>query len=116
MEWDLGLGGVLLLVGMSLGVGIVAQLAAGRTVTRWLWLIAAAIAFVSGALISEVWFGWATQVELQPNIDGLSFEEVLLGLVVVNAVIVLVARGLARRAGRPHDRPDERPDPRPDGS
>jgi hypothetical protein len=28
--------------------------------------------------ISEVWFGWATQEELQPNIDGRSFAEVLL--------------------------------------
>jgi hypothetical protein len=32
--------------------------------------------------ISEVWYGWAAQEELRPNIDGLSFDEVLLiGLV-----------------------------------
>ncbi len=28
--------------------------------------------------MSEVWFGWATGAELQPNIDGLSFDETLL--------------------------------------
>ena len=50
----------------------------GKATTRWLWLIAAAGYFVGGLFISEVWFGWATQEELQPNIDGLSFDEVLL--------------------------------------
>ena len=26
--------------------------------------------FVLGLLVSEAWFGWATEEELQPNIDG----------------------------------------------
>ena len=97
MQWDLGLQGLGLLVVMSLGFGIVAQLAVGRTTTRWLWLIAAAGYFVGGLLVSEVWFGWATQEELQPNIDGLSFDEVLLLGLVPGIGIVLVTRYVTRR-------------------
>lgn len=44
-----------------------------------------------GLFVSEVWFGWATAVELQPNIDGLSFDEVLITFL-IGGVIVLVAR------------------------
>lgn len=98
MQWDLGLVGVLVLVVMSLGFGAIAQLAAGRATTRWLWLIAAAGYVVGGVFISEVWFGWATQEELQPNIDGLSFDEVLLIGLVPGIVTVLVTRLVTRRA------------------
>lgn len=42
---------------MSLGFGVLAQLIAGKRITRWLWLIASAAAFVGGLLTSEVWFG-----------------------------------------------------------
>jgi hypothetical protein len=76
MQWDLGLRGLGLLVAMSFGFGVIAQLVVGRATTRWLWLLAAAGYFVGGLFTSEVWFGWATQEELQPNIDGLSFDEV----------------------------------------
>ncbi|MGH3330869.1 MAG: hypothetical protein ACRDPJ_06115 [Nocardioidaceae bacterium] len=97
MQWDLGLQGLGLLMTMSLGLGVIAQLVAGRATTRWLWLIAAAAYFVGGLLISEVWFGWATEEDLQPNIDGLSFDEVLLiGLVPVIAA-ALVSRYVSRR-------------------
>jgi hypothetical protein len=99
MRWDLGLQGLGLLVAMSLAFGVVAQLVVGRAVTRWLGLIAAVGYFVVGVFISEVWFGWATQEELQPNIDGLSFDEVLLGLV-PGIVIVLVIRHVTRRNRR----------------
>lgn len=34
--------------------------------------------FAAGLFISEVWFGWADEEDLQPNYDGLSFDEVLL--------------------------------------
>jgi hypothetical protein len=82
MQWDLGLQGLGLLVVMSLGFGVIAQIAAGRLTTRWLWAIAGTTYLVAGLFISEVWFGWATGADLQPNIDGLSFDEVLLiGLV-----------------------------------
>ena len=97
MRWDLGPQGMLLLVAMSFGFGIIAQLVAGRATTRWLWLIAAAGYFVGGLFISEVWFGWATQAELQPNIDGLSFDEVLLIGLVPGIVTVLVTRSVTRR-------------------
>jgi uncharacterized membrane protein len=100
MQWDLGLQGLGLLVAMSLGFGIVAQLVVGRATTRWLWLIAAAGYFVGGLFISEVWFGWATQEELQPNIDGLSFDEVLLLGLVPGIVTMAVTRYMTRRARR----------------
>src|SRR5678816_1329252 len=61
MRWDLGLQGLGLLIAMSLGFGIIAQLVVGKATTRWLWLIAAAGYFVGGLFTSEVWFGWATQ-------------------------------------------------------
>ena len=100
MEWDLGLQGMGLLMLMSLGFGVIAQLAMGRTTTRWLWAVAAAASFIGGLFISEVWFGWATQEELQPNIDGLSFDEVLLTGLVPGILSVIVTRYVTRRARR----------------
>jgi hypothetical protein len=100
MQWDLGLQGLGLLIAMSLGFGLIAQLVMGRATTRWLWLIAAVGYFVGGLFISEVWFGWATQQELQPNIDGLSFDEVLLLGLVPGILAVLVARRVTRRSRR----------------
>jgi hypothetical protein len=100
MQWDLGLQGQGLLIAMSLGFGVIAQLMVGRATPRWLWLIAAAGYFVGGLFISEVWFGWATQEELQPNIDGLSFDEVLLLGLVPGIVTVLVTRYVTRRVRR----------------
>jgi len=96
MQWDLGLRGLGLLIAMSLGFGVIAQILVRRS-TRWLWLIAAAGYFVGGLFISEVWFGWATEEELQPNIDGLSFDEVLLIGLVPGIVTVLVTRYVTRR-------------------
>jgi MFS family permease len=100
MQWDLGLQGVAVLAAMSVGFGLIAQLLAGRHTTRWMGVIAAAGYFIGGLFISEVWFGWATQQELQPNIDGLSFDEVLLigllpGILTV-VVTMYVTRGLRR--------------------
>ena len=95
MKWDLGLQGLGVLVLVSLGFGGIAQLIGGRTITRWLWLIASALYFLAGLFISEVWFGWATERELQPNIDGLSFDEVLIGLV-PGMLAVLVAKKVSR--------------------
>jgi hypothetical protein len=100
MRWDLGFQGLGLLVVMSLGFGVIAQLVVGRATTRWLWLIAAAGYFIGGLFISEVWFGWATQEELQPNIDGLSFDEVLLLDLAPGIVTVLVTRYVTRRTRR----------------
>jgi hypothetical protein len=99
VQWDLGLQGVGLLMAMSLVFGVLAQLIAGRGTTRRLGMIAAASYFVSGLLISEVWFGWATEAELQPNIDGLSFDEVLVIGLVPGIATVLATRYWVRRRG-----------------
>lgn len=106
MEWDLGFLGFATLLGMAVGFGLLAQLLAGKTTTRWLWLIASAVYFVSGLLISEAWFGWATEEELQPNIDGLSFDETLLALLPAIAA-VMITRRLSKQPGRgsPHPAP-----------
>ena len=95
MDWDLGLAGVGLLLAMSLGFGLLAQLFAGRGTTRWMWLIGAGTFFVVGLLISEAWFGWATEKDLQPNYDGLSFDETLLA-VLPSVAVVMVVRHLIR--------------------
>jgi hypothetical protein len=100
MKWDLGPQGVGLLVAMSLGFGLIAQLVAGRATTRWLWLIAAAAYFGGGLFISEIWFGWATEEDLQPNIDGLSFDEVLLIGLVPGIAAVVFSWYVARRTRR----------------
>jgi len=96
MEWDLGLQGLGVLLLMSLGFGVIAHLVAGEATTRWMWLIASAGFFVFGLFVSEVMFGWATEEELQPNIDGLSFDEVLVSAIPA-ILIVLGARYLVRR-------------------
>ena len=102
MQWDLGLAGLGLLLTMALVFGLLAQVAAGRWAgTHLLWVVAGATYAVAGLLISEWWFGWATEEELQPNIDGLSFDEVLLIGLVPGVASVLVARYVVRRR---HDR------------
>jgi hypothetical protein len=96
MQWDLGLQGLGLLAVMSLGFGVIAQFVIGRHTTQWLWAIAGATYFVAGLFISEVWFGWATGADLQPNIDGLSFDEVLL-IGLVPGILVVLATWYATR-------------------
>ncbi len=102
MQWDLGFHGLALLGAMSLGFGVLAGLIGGRGLAHRLRSIAitAVACFGVGLFTSEVLFGWATEEDLQPNIDGLSFDEVLLSGVVATAVVVLVARRLAHRPGR----------------
>ena len=96
MEWDLGVLGIATLAGMSLGFGLLAYLFAGKDTTRWLWPIASATYFVVGLLTSEAWFGWATEEDLQPNIDGLSFDEVLLFASLAGIAAVMITRHLAK--------------------
>jgi Na+/proline symporter len=94
MLWDLGFQALAVLVGMSLIFGAFTQAVFWKRATLWLGLFAAAASFVVGLFISEVWFGWATAEDLQPNIDGLSFDEVMLGYL-LGAAAVLVARYVA---------------------
>jgi hypothetical protein len=94
MTWDLTAEGLAMLVVMSLVFGIVVQLIfLGRG--WWIGLVGAIGSFVVGLLISELWFGWATEVELQPNIGGLSFDEVLIGFLLLG-VVALFVRYLTR--------------------
>jgi hypothetical protein len=99
-SWTVGVGDA---SRMALAFVLLAQLFAGKETTQWLWLIESAVYFVSGLLISEAWFGWATEESLQPNIDGLSFDETLLALV-PGIVAVIIARRLSKRPapGGPH--------------
>lgn len=100
MEWDLGFQGLALLGAISLGFGVVAGLLVGRDWAYRLWatVITAVACFGVGALASEWLFGWATEEELQPNIDGLSRDEVLLSSLLTTAAVVLAMRYRARRA------------------
>jgi hypothetical protein len=103
MQWDLGLEGLSVLGVMSLGFGMLAGLLAGDGWARRVW--AAAITtlacFGVGLLTSEWLFGWATEEDLQPNVDGLSRDEVLLSSLLTTALVVLVMRYLAHRAQEP---------------
>lgn len=103
MQWDLGLLGLAVLGAVSFAFGLVAQRVIGTRAGRWVWLAAGATYYLLGLIISEVWFGWATEEELQPNIDGLSFDEVLIG-VLPGLLVVLVIRHLLRRRTHPPTR------------
>lgn len=114
MQWDLGLEGLALLAALSLGFGVVAGLLVGDGWARRLWaaVLTAVACFGVGLLTSEWLFGWATEEELQPNIDGLSRDEVLLSSLLTTVVVVLVVRLLAHRGrkqltdkGQPHVEP-----------
>lgn len=100
MQWDLGVQGITLLAAMSFTAGIVAQLIMWRVTTHRLWIIVAAVYFLTGLLTSEVLFGWATEEDLQPNIDGLSFDEVLLTGLISVLVVMLAAWIEARHSTR----------------
>ena len=105
MWWDLGLLGVGVLVALSLAFGALAGLLVGDGVAHRLdaMAVTALACFAVGLVVSEVVFGWATEVELQPNVDGLSRDEVLLSGAVTTAVVVLVMRRLSHR-GAPRAR------------
>jgi hypothetical protein len=92
MEWDLGLRGVGLLLAMAFAAAVVAQVFTWRWVTHRLWIAATAAYAAIGLFVSEVMFGWATEEDLQPNVDGLSSDEVLLAMMLSVAGTVLLAR------------------------
>jgi hypothetical protein len=97
MQFDMGLMGLGLLAVMSLAFGLVAQVVLGKD-THWMWAIAATAWFVGGLVFSEVIFAGE---DVQPIIDGLSFDEALLGGLVVG-VPVAVLTWLATRRHRHH--------------
>jgi Na+/glutamate symporter len=99
MRWDIGPEGLAVLGAISLGFGVVTGLVVGGPAGRRLWasLVTTVACFGVGLGTSEGVFGWATEEELQPNIDGLSRDEVLLSSLLTAAIVVLVARYVARR-------------------
>lgn len=102
MHWDLGPEGVAMLAVISLAFGVLAGAIVGGDWTRRIRTagITTAACFGVGVLTSEWLFGWATQEELQPNIDGLSRDEVLLSSALTTAAVVALTRYLARRRSR----------------
>ena len=96
MTYDMGLYGLGVLVAMSIGFGALAAVVTWRSASHWVGPIGAAAFFLGGLFMSEVWFGSATEAELQPNIDGLSFDEALLGGLILGLVATIVAWLLTR--------------------
>jgi hypothetical protein len=99
MQWDLGLEGLAVLGAISLGFGVLAGLLGGGGWTHRMWATAiTTVACVGVGLLTSEWlFGWATEEDLQPNVDGLSRDEVLLSSLVTTAVVLLALRWRARR-------------------
>jgi hypothetical protein len=97
MEWDLGVVGFGFLAVMALAFGLAAHLVAGKDTTRWMWAIGAGAFLLFGLVISEVWFGWATEEDLQPNYDGLSFDETLLAVIPSALVVYATRRAIRHR-------------------
>jgi hypothetical protein len=102
VQFDLGLQGLGILVGLSLAFGLIAQVV-GRAGTRWDWLVAASGCFIGGLIASEVIWGTLTVQEIQPIIDGLAFDEALLGGLIGGVLAFLATRFLT--GGSPFHRP-----------
>lgn len=109
MTWNLGFQGLSLLFVMAFGFALVGAGAGGADLAHRLrtGIITGIACLLVGVFTSEVWFGWATEEELQPNIDGLSFDEVLISGIVTTALVVMIARRFDHR--RDHNR---KPGPR----
>lgn len=101
MQWDLGLQGLAVLGAISLGFGLFAGLVSGHgRAHRALALGVTTVAcFGIGLLTSEGLFGWATEEDLQPNVDGLSRDEVLLSSLITTVLVLVVLRYAAKRSG-----------------
>ena len=91
MQFDLGIAGLGLLIILAVGFGLAAHLV--RTPpTPWLGVLAAIGWFAGGLFASEVLFARATVDEIQPIIDGLAFDEALLGGLLTGGLAVIIAR------------------------
>jgi hypothetical protein len=97
MVYDIGNYGVQIVIGFAFAFGAIAQLLAGRDSNRWLW-VAGVVGWIVGAIFaSEVLFGKMTVDEIQPIIDGLAFDEALLGGLVGGLVTFLAAWFMTRQ-------------------
>ena len=91
MNYDLGLQGLALLIIPAVLFGLVAQLVVWRSATHWMWLIGAVAWFVGGLFASEVLYGAeTTEANLQPLIDGLLWDEALIGGLLTGLIAVVV--------------------------
>ena len=88
MQLDVGLQGLGILLACAFLFGGAVQVVF-RSRTHWLWLIAAAGWFVGGLVASEIFWGTLTEDEIQPIIDGLAFDESLLGGLIGGVLAVL---------------------------
>ncbi|HEY0951915.1 hypothetical protein [Nocardioides sp.] len=104
MQWDLGLEGLALLAAIALVFGVAAGLLVGGGRPRRLWAIGlgAVACFGAGLVTSEGVFGSSTEQDLQPYVDGLTRDEVLLSSVLTTVVVVVAMRYLARHGHEPH--------------
>jgi len=100
VQYDLGLQGLGILVGLSIGFGVIAQIVLWRSVPRWLWLVAGGAYFLGGLFVSEVMFATATEKDIQPVIDGLAFDETLLGGLIAGLVAIAATWYLTSRVRR----------------
>jgi hypothetical protein len=97
MHFDLGIQGLGILLAISLIFGVAAHLVLRKPRTLWLWIVGAAGWFVGGLIASEVVWGDLTEKDIQPIIDGLAFDESLLGGLMLGVPVVLVAWFVIRR-------------------
>ena len=96
MTYDIGGYGTLILLGFALGFGAISQVVAGRDANRWIWLAGAVGWIVGGVVASEGLVGTMTADEIQPIVDGLAFDEALLGGLVGGLVAVVLTRIVTR--------------------
>jgi hypothetical protein len=98
MNYDLGLQGLALLIVPALLFGLLAQLVVWRSATHWMWLIGAVAWFLGGLFASEVLYGAeTTEQNLQPLIDGLLWDEALIGGFLIGVLAVVVTWFATRR-------------------
>ena len=98
MNYDLGLQALALLIIPAILFGLAAQLIVWRSATHWIWLIGAVAWFIGGLFASEVLYGAeTTELNLQPLIDGLLWDEAMMGGFVTGTVAVLVTWIATRR-------------------
>lgn len=104
MQWDLGLEGLALLGAIALVFGVAAGLLVGGGGARRAWAAGVGtVACVGAGLVTSEWvLGSATEEDLQPYVDGLTRDEVLLSSLLTTLVVVVVMRYLARHGHQPH--------------
>lgn len=104
MQWDLGLEGLALLAAIALVFGVAAGLLVGGGWARRAWAAGiGTVACVGAGLLTSEWvFGSSTEDDLQPYVDGLTRDEVLLSSLLTTVVVVLAVRYLARHGHDSH--------------